>query len=60
MALGFIRVVAGNMTYWVAVAEPDAPKLHEPNRVYPVLAPDQVMDTEATEALPVPVLVRVR
>ncbi len=47
------------MTYWVTVAEPDGPKLHEPNSVNPVLAPAKVMETEATETLPVPVLVRV-
>ncbi len=59
-ALGVILVVAGNIMYWVAVAEPVAPKLHGPDSVYALLAPIQVMDREVTEALAVPVLVRVR
>ncbi len=60
MALGVIVDVIGNMMYWVAVVEPDAPMLHEPDRVNALLAPAQVMDTEDTDALPVPVLVSVR
>ncbi len=48
------------MTYWVAVAELDGPKLHEPESVNPVVAPPKVIDTETIEMLPVPVLVRVR
>ncbi len=59
MASGVILVVAGNMMYWVAVAVPVPPKLHEPDSVNAVLAPIQVMDREVTEALTVPELVRV-
>jgi hypothetical protein len=42
------------------VAEPEAPMLHVPDRVNAVLPPAHVMEMVATEALPVPVLVRVR
>ncbi len=60
MALGVIFVVAGNIKYWVSVPLYIAPKLHEPDSVYAVLDPIQVMDREVTEALTVPELRRVR
>jgi hypothetical protein len=45
----------------VAVVEPEAPILHTPDsRVYAELPPAHVIATVATDALPEPVLVRVR
>ena len=61
IALGVILVVAGKMTYVVAVVEPEAPILHVPeSSVKAELPPAHVNEMVATEALPEPVLVRVR
>lgn len=44
----------------VAVAEPEAPIVQVPDRVYAVLLPAHVRVIAATDPLPVPVFVRVR
>ncbi len=52
--------VAENRMYVVAVEEPAAPMLHVPDRENALLVPAQVIVTDATAAVPVPVLTRVR
>ena len=60
IAFSMIVLVAGKMTYMVAVAEPDGPMLQLVGPVYAVLPPAQVIEIVETEALPEPVLVSVR
>jgi hypothetical protein len=60
IALGMIVLVLGKMTYVVAVDEPEGPTLQLVGPEYAVLPPAHVTETVDTDALPEPVLVRVR
>jgi hypothetical protein len=56
-ALGVISVVAGNMTTVVEADCPGTPMMQEPAGVYLELRPAQMIEMDATDAVPVPVSV---